>query len=80
MKTVDFVRFIFWLLIAVSGAGVGSQTRIIHGDTIDVGGARYRIHGIDAPESAQQCGFARGPLACGKAATVQMKNWLKAGR
>ena len=80
MKTVDFVRFIFWLLIAVSGAGVGAQTRIIHGDTIDVGGSRYRIHGIDAPESAQQCGFARGPWACGKAATVQMKNWLKAGR
>jgi endonuclease YncB( thermonuclease family) len=72
VKTVGFVRFIFWLLIAVSGPGEGAQTRIIHGDTIDVDGTRYRIHGIDAPESTQHVALR---AAYGPAAKRQQCRW-----
>ena len=33
-----------------SGAFTG-PARVIDGDTLDVGGVRIRLHGIDAPES-----------------------------
>jgi endonuclease YncB( thermonuclease family) len=34
--------------------------RVIDGDTLDVGGIRVRLHGIDAPEAAQTCDTADG--------------------
>jgi len=44
--------------------------RIVDGDTIVIGGAPIRLHGIDAPESAQSCKDAAGkPWPCGEEAT-----------
>ena len=71
-RLVGFVRFFWCLLICASATGAFAQMRIVDGDTIDVDGTRYRIHGIDAPERAQTCGAKSGAWACGKAATVQM--------
>ncbi len=34
--------------------------RVIDGDTLDVGGTRVRLHGIDAPEATQTCDTADG--------------------
>ena len=34
--------------------------RVIDGDTLDVGGTRVRLHGIDAPEQGQRCINADG--------------------
>jgi endonuclease YncB( thermonuclease family) len=62
-----------------AGGGNGTTTaldayltglaRVIDGDTIDVGTVRVRLHGVDAPESAQSClaGGTRWP--CGQRAT-----------
>lgn len=36
-------------------AFAGSPVHVVDGDTLDVGGIRYRLHGIDAPEAAQVC-------------------------
>lgn len=45
------------------------DVRIIDGDTIDVGGIRVRLEGIDAPELGQRCRTWRGrPWDCGDAA------------
>ncbi len=71
-RLVGFVRFLWCLLICASATGAFAQMRIVDGDTIDVDGTRYRIHGIDAPERAQTCGAKSGAWACGKAATAQM--------
>lgn len=54
-------------------AVVEGNARIIDGDTIDVGGRRIRLEGIDAPESAQSCpgrfaGGLLGPWRCGTSA------------
>ena len=33
----------------------GGAVRVVDGDTLDVGGTRVRLHGIDAPEIGQHC-------------------------
>lgn len=45
--------------------------RVIDGDTIDIAGERIRLHGIDAPESAQTCVADGATWPCGhRAATA----------
>lgn len=53
----------------------GTAWRVIDGDTVDLGGERIRLFGIDAPERGQSC----GPLACGTAATEALADILSAG-
>lgn len=49
---------------------VSGPARVIDGDTIEIRGKRIRLHGIDAPESAQTCSDASGQsYSCGRAAT-----------
>lgn len=50
--------------------GVG---RVIDGDTLDVGGVRIRLHGMDAFERDQMCDGPRGLWACGAAARDALK-------
>lgn len=46
---------------------------VIDGDTIEVHGTRIRLHGIDAPESAQLCIDADGkPWRCGQQASLAL--------
>ncbi len=47
--------------------------RVIDGDTIEIGGARIRLQGIDAPEQAQRCATPSGKLwRCGRVATARL--------
>ena len=46
-----------------------SRVRVIDGDTVDIGGVRWRLHGIDAPESRQTCRAWGRTWDCGTAAT-----------
>lgn len=46
----------------------GSAT-VVDGDTLEIAGEKIRLEGIDAPESAQSCGRAKGGIwACGREA------------
>jgi endonuclease YncB( thermonuclease family) len=48
--------------------------RVIDGDTLDVGGERVRLEGIDAPELAQMCPRRlTGTWACGEAAAKELR-------
>ena len=55
-------------IVRGSGALTG-RARVIDGDTLDVGGVRVRLHGIDAPESEQRCRAAGERWSCGREAT-----------
>ena len=69
---------------AVSGSGSnppGSgtvaparQVRAIDGDTVDIDGVRYRLFGIDAPESRQTCRAWGRSWGCGAAATEALRS------
>jgi endonuclease YncB( thermonuclease family) len=54
-------------------ASLAGSAHVIDGDTIDVGGTRIRLWGIDAPEAAQTCqGEAGTVYECGRDATAVM--------
>lgn len=60
-------------VVSFATPGLVGSVRVIDGDTIDVGGTRVRIHGIDAPETAQTCKTEQGQSwACGKWVTAQV--------
>ena len=49
-------RFLlFALMVVVTVGSAVAATRVIDGDTLDLDGTRFRIHGIDAPEAGQTC-------------------------
>lgn len=51
------------------GSEISGRASVVDGDTIDIHGQRFRMYGIDAPESAQACEDGRGaPYPCGRVA------------
>ena len=48
---------------------MAGRARVIDGDTIEVGSARIRLLGVDAPESAQRCLAGSRRWSCGEQAT-----------
>jgi endonuclease YncB( thermonuclease family) len=59
---------------------LASEFQVVDGDTIKSGDDTYRLEGIDAPESSQQCALPRDQRwMCGTAATARMVE-LVAGR
>ena len=51
-----------------SRSALSGLARVVDGDTLDVGRARVRLHGIDAPESAQRCRASGRYWRCGRKA------------
>ncbi len=48
------------LAVLISAQSAAADGAVIDGDTLDLNGTRYRLNGIDAPESAQSCKTAAG--------------------
>ena len=55
-------------------ADVSGPAAVIDGDTIEVGGQRVRLHGIDALESAQSCLAGGQRWRCGAHATRALED------
>lgn len=64
------------MLVSVSPAlaePIVGRASVTDGDTIEIRGIRIRLHGIDAPESAQTCQNAAGKdYRCGQAAALAL--------
>src|SRR5438128_6955580 len=53
--------------------GEAGAVRVVDGDTLRIGAARIRLHGIDAPERAQSCADASGRrYGCGQEAAAAL--------
>ncbi|CAO4173235.1 thermonuclease family protein [Methylorubrum aminovorans] len=76
------MRFRSWLLVLLLATPAQAEpfvgrASVIDGDTLDVRGARVRLHGIDAPESAQICKDAAGKdYRCGQAAALALADHI----
>jgi len=72
------------LLLAAYGAASSSAmaedaivgvASVIDGDTIEIHGTRLRLHGIDAPESRQECNRSDGAAwRCGQQAALALSD------
>ena len=59
---------------------LAGPARVLDGDTIEIHGKRVRLHGIDAPESAQSCiDGADRPYRCGELATKALSALIGRG-
>jgi endonuclease YncB( thermonuclease family) len=60
---------------AVAAETIAGTASVIDGDTLEVQGKRIRLHGIDAPESAQLCQDAAGKdWRCGQRAALALSD------
>ena len=65
------------LALPVQADVVSGRVSVIDGDTFEMHGKRIRLHGIDAPESGQQCKDANGKTyRCGQMAAKQMSGYV----
>ena len=55
----------------------GSSLKIVDGDTIHIGKNKYRLHGIDAPETQQQCERKNKKYQCGWKLHSFLKSLIK---
>jgi hypothetical protein len=51
---------------AAQPASLSGRAHVLDGDTIEIAGARVRLHGIDAPELHQHCFSAGAETRCGE--------------
>ena len=56
----------------LAAAEISGPAKVIDGDTIKIRGAKIRLHGIDAPESAQICKAKEKTYRCGTSATLAL--------
>ena len=75
------VLAILILLPEAAAAEITGKPRVIDGNTIEIAGQRIRLHGIDAPESAQTCLADNRRWRCGRNATLALAgmigtNWV----
>jgi len=64
------------LLLALPGSAAAETltgvASVVDGDTVKIHGERVRLHGIDAPESAQQCRQKGRHWPCGRRAAFAL--------
>ena len=60
-----------------SPAALSGRARAVDGDTLELGGVRVRLHGIDAPESAQSCRAGGRLWSCGREATRALVGFIR---
>lgn len=58
------------------GDGTSGTATVIDGDTIDIRDQRYRLHAMDAPESAQKCWKGGQEWRCGQQAALALQNLI----
>ena len=67
--------FLLVAALAMAPQVVEGPVRVVDGDTLRMGEHRIRLHGIDAPESRQNCTTGKDMAwMCGQAATTALRD------
>jgi endonuclease YncB( thermonuclease family) len=61
---------------ALPAGTLAGRVSVVDGDTLDLHGARIRLHALDAPESAQPCFVASDTVRCGQRAAMALASWI----
>lgn len=64
------------MLTSASDQLVIGKAIVIDGDTLDVGGERILLYGVDAPELDQVCDYRGTKWLCGRKAARELSAWL----
>ena len=79
LKILIFKFFLFLLFSScsiVNAKTIIGKAKIIDGDTININLNKIRLHGIDAPETKQNCIFQKKKWSCGKESTNELKKMI----
>ena len=77
------VKSIFFLIIfscALNPSISLGDIRVVDGDTIHKGSKKFRLEGIDAPETRQSCLYQGKTWFCGRAATSALEKKIEAAK
>jgi endonuclease YncB( thermonuclease family) len=69
-----FVAALAGLAVLMRGEDVSGRARVVDGDTLDLGGVRIRLKGLDAPELAQLCHRGGASYRCGDVARDALRD------
>lgn len=61
-----------WMNAPLMAANVDGEALVIDGKTLEVGGKRFRLFGIDAPDLDQTCRWPNKDIPCGKISKTAM--------
>ncbi len=74
LKATSLLLAVGVLVSPASAETLSGQARVVDGDTIWIGNTKIRLHGIDAPETKQECKGADGTTwMAGQEATEFLK-------
>jgi endonuclease YncB( thermonuclease family) len=72
-----FLSVLMFISLSAYAANLTGDARVVDGDTIWTGDTKIRLHGIDAPETRQECTGRDGePYRCGEAATAALRTLI----
>ena len=68
------LALVLLLPMSTAMADITGKPRVVDGDTVWIDDTKIRLHGIDAPETKQECYRVDGsPYRCGEAATDALR-------
>ena len=70
---------LFFILFSIEGRSqnlIIGKAKVIDGDTIHIGKNKIRLHGIDAPETEQNCTLKKEKWNCGIQSTQALINLI----
>lgn len=78
VRVLFFCLIAVWMLAPPALAEITGTATVIDGNTLEIAGQRIRLHGIDAPESGQNCLVGLEVWLCGEAAAHALENFIGA--